>query len=821
MAIFTANSTGNLSAAATWDSQVAAVDTITTSSVSLTTGGSFTAIFTAPNTTDGATGVWVDISAAPSVNITATLYESGVATASIATIASADVTTGWVYFRLAAPYVFTTVAAGAYKWSIASVGSNSGSCYYNGTAGVIGSITTKNVTGSPGITDQIFVGAHNCTTSITVTVDGTSGDLEGGSMSFGSAAYSANNAHLASVFVGGSNVEATTIIKLDTAASSKLRYDSVFLIGRGGELQMGTVATPYPSGLTATLENVGTTGATGGILCMSGGRVIMQGSPLADYDTTYVSGSGTAASPLIVADSVDWSVNDRIVITGTSANATNYNETEQRFIKTKNSATSYVLSNTAGGVEAALTFTHDTNAVVLNCQRNVIVTAVTNLSQTITMNGNSSGNINIDWVEILYPGQTSGAYSEPTVFNAQYQYGMQTTGIVNIDYSVINATNTIGWLLYATTANTYTNNIFRSQGNGASSSARTPQLLIPETTANQVFNDCYFLNNNKMGVIYRGTNCDFTRLTCIGNCKNSQTYSTGSFWMAGSSCTITDSNFHANRPADILAAGCSAVEFVDCNLSTKGASAIGVYVDNNKANFMLLSSCNVSATDICSGYLVGAIDGTLIAFDTLNGTTNNHRWYTEYGSAQSTGSGLSDTTVRTSGTLNVRLAPENSSTGFKYEYQILAVPSKAVFALGFIQRNAAFATDTCLVELFLPGSTVADASQTMATTVGTYLPFSIAATYNGTVSRYATVRISAKTTTASAYVYIADLFNGTNNITNFNTWYQGQPSMIMFEQLGDAAAVWAVPISTMTTSGTIGYYIVKKLLSVAKFLAIK
>lgn len=820
MAIYTANSSGNLSAAATWDSQVAAVDVNTASTVSLTTGGSFTAVFTAPNTTDGATGVWVDISTAPSVNITATLYESGVATASVATIASADVTTGWVYFRLAAPYVFTTVAAGAYKWSIASVGSNSGSCYYTGSAGVIGSISTKNVTGTPGIADQIFVGAHNCTTAITVTVDGTAGDVEGGSMAFGSAGYSATSAHLTSVFIGGSSVAGTAVLKWDTAATAKLRYDSVLMVGKGGELQMGTVATPYPSGQTATLEVVGSTSGGFGIMCNSGGRVIMQGAALADYDTTYVSGSGTAASPLIVADSVDWTVNDRIVITGTSANATNYNETETRFIKTKNSANSYVLSSTAGGAEAALTYTHDTNAVVLNVERNVIVTAVTNLAQSIILNGNTSGNVNIDWAEILYLGNTIGSYAEPTVYTAQYQYGLEANGIVNMDYSVINATNTIGMLLLATTANTYTHNIFRSQGNGSSTSNRVSQLLIPSTTANQTFNDCYFLNNNKIGVLYRGANCNFTRLTCVGNAKTSQTYNTGAFHMAGSSCTITDSNFHANRPADILGLSCAAIRFNSCNLSTKGASAIGVLIDTYTANFMLFDSCNVSATAICSGYLTGAVGGTLIAFDTLNGTTNNHRWYTEYGSAQSTGSGLSDTTVRTSGTLNVRLAPEEATTGFKFEYKILAVPTKAVFALGFLERNAAFATDTCLVELFLPGSTVADASQTMATTVGTYLPFSIAATYSGTESRYATVRISAKSTTAAAYIYVADLFNGTNNITNFNTWSEGQPSSIMFEQLGDAAAVWAVPTSTLTTSGTTGEKLVDGLTE-ANFLALK
>jgi hypothetical protein len=82
--------------------------------------------------------------------------------------------------------------------------------------------------------------------------------------------------------------------------------------------------------------------------------------------------------------------------------------------------------------------------------------------------------------------------------------------------------------------------------------------------------------------------------------------------------------------------------------------------------------------------------------------------------------------------------------------------------------------------------------------------FLVYANYTGTVNGLATVRITAKSATSNAYIYVADLFNGTNDITNLKTWYNALPASIMYEQLGDAAAVWAVPSATLTVAGTIG-----------------
>jgi hypothetical protein len=59
------------------------------------------------------------------------------------------------------------------------------------------------------------------------------------------------------------------------------------------------------------------------------------GRSLVLWKTKYASGTGIAADPLIVADGVNWDVGDEILVTATSNNATNYNETDARFIITK------------------------------------------------------------------------------------------------------------------------------------------------------------------------------------------------------------------------------------------------------------------------------------------------------------------------------------------------------------------------------------------------------------------------------------------------------------------------------------------------------
>ena len=170
-----------------------------------------------------------------------------------------------------------------------------------------------------------------------------------------------------------------------------------------------------------------------------------------------------------------------------------------------------------------------------------------------------------------------------------------------------------------------------------------------------------------------------------------------------------------------------------------------------------------------SGYL-NQVPGSRIKFHNLNDTINNHTAYAPEGILRSSGAGLADTTVRTAGTLNMRFAPEDATTGLQFEYLVLARPSTYVSASGFLYANAAFVAagdSSIVVDLYLPGSTTPDATKTMTETRNANSSdavYALSAYYSGTVPAYATVRITVKTATASAYAYLADIFNGTNDI---------------------------------------------------------
>lgn len=795
MAIYTPNQTGNFSNSAIWDT-VANTPTINSSnSINVTTAGVTTLGYTAPNTSNAVTGVWVYCTTPPASgrNWTATLVESGVEVGTPATMLQTNMPTNtWVYFRLATPYVYTTVVASSYQWRIKSTTANSGTVFSDTAGTALMYMSTDDRHTVPSAADQIYFGSPNCTGVITVTVDGTTA-LTGGTGTAGT-----QRAINLGMYIGGALVDDAVTLEWDRTANASLQVTGDIAHFTGGTIKLGDVGNPQPAGKVATLTVRSTSGTAARIVQVGSPKFFMQGNPLTYYNTNLVSGTGTAASPLVTSDSVDWTVGDRILVTATSNSATNYNENEYRFIITKNSSTSYVLSATSGGVEAAFTFTHSTNAKVLNVTRNVVLQSANTNILGFSIATTIAGYTEIKWANLKNMGTTAGT---PSIITQAALYGLvHNAGTeANIDYNVFDLIVSYGLISLVTTPKTYTGNIFIGSTNG--SGAGCAGLGV--AGVNSTFVDHFIVDCNRQGIEYRGVNCTFTNPTIIG-CNKIGNAAQGGFYLAnGGPAVVTGANIHANRVAGVVAATSFNTNLTNSDVGNKGINPVDVFVVTNSANNILFTNCNLGGTLTASNYLNGAVGATLIRFDRFNQTANRHQWYTEYGSAQSTGAGLPDTTVRTAGTLNVRIAPE-SLLGFKWEYKILASPGKAVSALGFIERNAAFAASDCLVELFLPGSTVADASQLMATSIGSYLVYNIAAVYTGMESLYATVRLTAKTATASAYIYTADVFNGTNNITNLNTWNEGQPSSIMFEQLGDPQAVWAVATSTLTTAGTVG-----------------
>lgn len=789
MTIYTPNQSGNWSNASIWDTAAFVSNLVSTSNVN--TAGINSETFTAPNTTNAITGCWVCIATVPNVDWTLQIVESGVPVGAAQTFDFGDMppsTQAWIYFRFTTPYVYTTTAAGAYRFVLKSVGSNSGSVYTG--AGGVGIIPTDDRHAVPVTAPQVWMGAHNGVTPITVTVDGTAAVANGISAS-SQPQFTATTTN--GMMIGGSSTASRCQLIWDQAASATLTYGGHILLDYGGEIQMGTVGSPYPAANIASLINSVDSNNAQMITARGNGFVQMVGAPIASgFDrSAYVSGSGTAASPLVLADAVDWNVGDKIVITATSSSGTNYNEAETRYIRVKNSATSYTLANTPGGVEAGLSFTHNTNAIVYHLTRNVrhYGTGATNRAVTTNLNLATTNDSVFSWCNCNNYGNRSVSFNFGT-FPTLYGLYIPPNIAVAVDYVVFDELISYGLMVATSTAKTYNNLIFANYG--TNTTAFSAGLYVAATAIAQTFVDMACVRGTRMGVEYRGVNCVFTN-PVINACNNTGVAVQGGFSTFGASpFTMTNPKINACRIGGVTLAGAVNSTLLNGEIGTQGPNTADVLVTVNTANYnILFDNCNFGSATLVTGHTAGASGATLLLFNRLNQTANNHRWYTELGSAQSTGAGLADTTVRTPGTLNIRLNPENAVTGFQWEYLIPAVPGKAVQSFLFIQKNSTFGTDVATVELFLPGSTVADATATVSNTTGSYLVYSVAANYAGTENLYARVRVTAKSVAAGAYLYVADISNGTNDIINLKTWYRGKPSSIMFEQLGDAGAVWA------------------------------
>ena len=779
-------------------------------STNITNAGTmYTATFTAPNTTNACKGVLLYFNGSGVTgSMTVTLQENTVDTAAVKALTMPFTKAGLVYFQFPTPYVFTATTAGYYRFKVVAPTGQAGGSMADSGGTLPAYMAVDDRSGALGATDDLVVVSPNNTGTVTVTILGTGS-------SFGSGTYTGAGTDNRGLGYG-IQVGNGGILKWDTSADSTLNLKGTIKIEDGGERQMGTVASPFPSAYKAKLifnQNAGH--ANYGIVTASGtgAKDSMVGSPKPDttnWKTTYVSGTGTAASPLVVAGSVSWSVNDQILIAASSNNATNYNECEYRYIKTVNSPTSYVLSSTVGGAESALTYTH-TNAYILNIERNVIVECTdTTYAWWYQNQCTTLANMNVQWARF----NTCGSSVTSNRQGFQLCRGGGGNAVVNFDYNVLFGGQSSPFYMDSNqTAQTYTGNIVAGLTTGGFC------YNMAFGNANKTFNDCFAVDHQGDGFLPNTCNTMiFNRCFSIGGSKNSNG-GAGFATNATINSQFNNCEAHCIRGYGIrIQGGTFLTTFESCLLGSKGENK------NRDVNFSsgfsstLFNNCLLGSTNEVSGNS-GLVKGSVSKFHKLDQIDNKHMFFTRYGSAQSCGAGLLDTNVRTAGSMSLRLSPIDATVGFTWSFKILAKALSAVSVSGFIQKNAAFGTDVCTVDLYLPGSVTPDATMNMPDDTS-WNVFNLAANYTGTVDLYATVVITAKSATANAYVYVDDIFNGTNKITAFDVWDEGMPSPIMFEQLGDASAVWAVLQSTQTTSGTMGNRL-KSALTVPLFLGLK
>lgn len=808
---------GNWSAAGTWYSVPNTPTLHASTNITISTTNLFTAAFTAPNLVDSVNGVLLYIVAPGTAgqNITVTLQDNTVDTGATATLSFTDIkANSWVYFSFGTPYTFASLAAGRYRFKVVSSGSGSHTGAADSGGANLAYLCTTDATGVPASTDYVFVTAPNLGASIEVTVDGTQSIGNGADTGTPSTTFARSIGHAVQILFNG-------ILSWDTITSATLTSLGNVVVANGGEFRMGTVGTPLDAAVIAKLTfNENGTSCNYGLTQMLSGKITMQGAEKSStslWKTKYASGAGTAANPLITADAVDWAVGDEIVKGPCTNDAANYNQSESRFIIAKNSSTSYVVSATKGGAESAFT-NINTDAWLVNVERNAY-TDTTNIAQShyVCIQETADASlIQIKWARFETLGSSVAVAKGGVAFATGNSIG-------NIDYSVAYRPLLRG---FSWNANDAVMSHVGLVAYGVNSSGTGYGIDMLGNSTNKTLTDCFVINSNRGGFQIVASSSIFTRLYALG-CNTVNSASASPFTVNSYNCIFNDIEIHANRRNGIWMRSNAENIFNSALVGTKGDNDIDIEVELGNFNKAYFISSTFASPIFVSGYS-GMVDGSRIGFQNLSGAVNNHVSYYRYGILRSTGTGLADTTVRTSGSRGVRLAPENLANGLLWEFQIPAIALSTVFWKGYLQKNAAFGTDVCRVELWLPGSTVADAVATLSNVTGTWQSVLVNAYYSGTESKLATIKIYALSATANAYIYVDDMYDAgdgtsttTNPIAGLDIWYKGIPTELIVSTVVDAGSVWNYPIAGMTSVGTIGYYITKKLLTLAQFLGLK
>lgn len=739
----------------------------TVSTVGLTSAG-----VTAPNTTNKITGCWIWITSLPSSgNYLVDVMESGVQKVS-ATLNFADMKLGANYVRFATPYQFTTVAASAYTCRVRHSGVGSGQIS-QATSSIWFEFTYDLTVATPAAaTDNVWVaGFHDSgLTAKQLTLAGTS-NAWGTGASINIGGNSTRDMGAAVVCGNGGT------LKYDQAASTTLSILGSIYTTAGGTFDMrpGSNKSVVSTLIIDSASNgqqgiVSANGATGG-------RFLTTGATYNIY-TTYASGLGTVASPMITNIPWDADVGDEIVVGG----GTDYLKNEVRYIKTRNSSTSFVLSSTPGGAEAALTQTHAVGSHMNNLTRNSIIKPLNTARGWFVNNSSSTAVSSWDYTRMEYSDSTSG---KSLTLNAN---SLSTfDGIVLYQASITGR----GCLLLRTdgTAQTHTGITLYNMG-GSNFTGQSG--ISGNGTSNKTLNWCFQYNAPSSTFSCALISWGFTSIgNTANNCHsyggNAVNSAAGYVYGIFSSSANTFNNCTANAARQNAVYFSSAIGnvFNNCSFGGIATNTNDVFAVTGTLNQNYFNTCSFGSAILHSNYL-NQLDTSIAKFQNMDGNTSKHRWYTNYGSWWSAGSGLTDTTVRTASSLSLVSKPENATTGSSWTFKVPANPTSQVGIFGYVYRNATFSSGTLKVELFLPGTLLTatpDATYTFPTTTLAWLPFNISAYYSGSVARYAIVRITGVTATAGAYFFVDDLYDaGTGNkVAGLDLWDEGQPSQIMVQ----------------------------------------
>lgn len=756
--------------AGAWDKVLGSL-TITTAGVSVTTSFVGGSTQTAPNTSDYVTGCLIFFNSVPtSGDIEIEVRESGVSKVS-GIMSNADIQLGFNWVKFSTPYQFTTTSANAYEPRFRNTLASSGSLARESSTTKTLLMMTYSSADAFGATDDIFLcGAHDTgLTSQTLTLTGTSNSWGSGTDRNYSSTVSRTLGAATVVGNGGT-------LEFDTTADCKLKQYGALLTTRGGLFDMRPGASSVS---TLEFDNQVADGDFGLVTGSGayGGQILTTGATVTNIISKYASGVGTAADPLVTQSAHSYSVDDEIIIPGLT-----YSTNQLKYIKSIPSSTQLVLADTIGGAESAITNTPAVGSHIAMLTRNSIIKNTTTTKGFWIFNNTTNSDYGCDfsYTRMEYPNCLSGknlalsSTGHAVNIDGLVMYNNSAAGRISISWSgAVEQTSTDIVLM-----NTRGSNFSAQSGfSFAGATNKTVEGLYHYAEPGST-NCCGGLSINNTS-----TACTVREAHSYGGNAGNSTLGYA-FGVYGSGNVIEDSSINSARRQALLLDACTTNTFTNCDFGTIGANTLDIYCGSSTLIKALFEDCNFASPILIDNYL-NLLPGSDIGFQNMDGDETKHRWYTNNASFWSAGSGLTDTTVRTAGSLSLAIKPESATVGTNaFIIKTPAPPTSRVGMYGYIYRNATFSTGDIVVDFFLPGTLETDTpddSYTMPTTTGEWLLFSVGAYNPSTVARYAKVRITAKTATAGAYCFLDDLYDaGTNNkVAGLDLWDAGHISPIM------------------------------------------
>lgn len=763
------------------------------SNVSVTTSGVTSAGATAPNLVNAATGIPIYINSLPSTgNYTVELMESGVSKAS-ATINLADMQLGTNYVRFGSAYTFATLTASAYTAKVTNTTANSGTLV-QATSG-LWFLISYDSTSTPGTSDDVIgAGWHNAgLTPKTWTPTGTAN-------SFGAGTVKNLGSSVTRTMQAGLMIGNGFTYKHDTTADCTTEIRGAIFVTKGGHFDISANTSDIEI-VSKLIINSDVANADYGIHIPPNfnGKVTTTGMTV-EHRTKYLSGTGTAADPIITDGAHNLKINDELIVPGLT-----YNGNQNRFAISFPAANQIVVSTTAGGAEAAITNTPAAGVWIGNLTRNCVVASKTNTRGYYLYNNAASGeSCNFDYTRWEYASCVSGPNLQFVVsttavishsMNGMVGYHNSTAGRTSWTVAGTVTQDINDCILYETLGSNYSgqsglglqsasnktiNRLMHYAAPGSTSNCAG--LSLTSSSTNNIINDSHFYgataNNGSLGYAIGLT-------TTSGNTFNN--------------CTVNNSRVRA-----IYATDGSNNTFNNCNFGTVGTNVQDIFAASNSLITMLFNNCNFGSATLVANYL-NTLDGSEFLFHNYQATAHKHRWYTNRGWAQATGTGLEDTTVRTASSYNIKINPENATGGFIWEFSIKSIVDQIAFFKAYLRKNSTMGTDDAKVELFLPGTDLAgtaDAIFNASDVADTYQNFMISELYSGDEDTEAIIRVTVTSATAGAAVYMADFYDSTGAL---NSWAKAKPTRVVVPTDFTAVPglVWAYP-DTNTTAGTMG-----------------